>query len=203
MPDDEWENRPLGAPPEGADQVPIQADDLIDGIQIDESAPAQPTPPLPPDEPEGGRRRDRSPYQGRLSPTLYDIPTEYLLFARAWGAAHPAVPGTTEPNAGYGSSQALFAAWLGDCVMRDVLADVERSEPEYDWGAVFWANVPDRLQQRLFQRLQSDVRAVVATTRKTWLNALKASGRQQWTYDELAQVIGQLATSEEDEEDEE
>ena len=112
MPDD-WENQPLGAPPDGADQIPIGGDG-DDGFTLDTGNAAQPVPSLPDmlgTASGTGNGRNRSPYQGRLTPVLYELPLDYLLFAKAWGAAHPyndqaAIP----PDYGYRSVETLFVA---------------------------------------------------------------------------------------------
>lgn len=195
---DDWENQPLGAPPSGADQVPITGEGF-EPFEIDDSTGAQPTPPLPADmgmDYPTGTKKSSSPYQGRMTPKLYELPLEYQLFARAWGAQHP-LSSAGPPNYGYPSVEALFGEWLADCVTRDVTEDVDRPQPQYNWGDLFWAQIPQRIQDRLLAQQQVALTQIMATYRSAWLGSLKAmTHKQSWTYDEIQAVLTQEISEE-------
>lgn len=196
-----WENQPLGQAPTGVDQVPLAGDgEPFETFQIDDTTGPQPVPNLAPDA-----RRDYparkpkaySPYQGRMTPQLYELPLEYQLFARAWGAKHPLNTDPDVPFYGYPSMEALFGAWLHDCILRDVTEDVDRPQPEYNWADLYWAQIPQRIQDRLLAQQQAELRQIMQTYRGAWLSSLKADPtKKAWTYDEIQALLTQEETEE-------
>ncbi len=165
-----------------------------EGIILDDMTGPRPVPGVPTDGPAGGPRRNtrpRSLFQGRLTPQLYDIPLEYILFARAWGCGHPKenIAHPEAPDYGWGSVEALFSAWLTDVVHRDIVDDLDRETPEYQWDELFWAQLPVRLQARLLQQQQTQVAQILQTNRAVWLAELRDSGKMQWSYDEVQALL--------------
>lgn len=190
----DWENQPLGQAPTGADQVPLAAEgEPFEAFHIDDTTGPQPVPTLAPDT-----RRDyptRKPkayssYQGRMTPQLFELPLEYQLFARAWGARHPLTDDPEIPAYGYESMDKLFSAWLHDCVLRDVIEDVDRPQPEYSWADLYWAQIPQRIQDRLIAQQQAELQQIMQTYRSAWLGSLKATPQKKsWTYDEIQALL--------------
>lgn len=193
MQDDDWEHHPLGGPPAGAEDIPITGDG-DEGFDIDESGsgPQAPAgfPGLEPEE-RPKPRAGRGPFQARIEPVLINLSPLHLVLAMGWAAAHPQSNDPEDPLFGYESEGVIYAAYIQAVTWRDALEDLGRAEPEYDWGGVAWAAMPQQLRQRLMAQQQGSAQQLLAAQRRVLLESLRATNKKQFSLDDIRVILAQ------------